>query len=453
MNLPIAFENNTRKLLGDEWPQLLSALSSESPTSIRLNPNKHISLDIDTKVPWTDAGFYLNERPKFTFDPLFHAGCYYVQEASSMFLEQAVKQSMDLSHSSMVLDLCAAPGGKSTHLASLLSKDSLLISNEVIRQRANILSENVTKWGNPNIIVTNNDPRDFRSFPPIFDMMVVDAPCSGEGMFRKDKAAINEWSESNVQLCSERQRRILADVWDCLKVNGVLIYSTCTYNQQENEENLQWLQSQCSIESVELNVPQSWGIKKTKLNGLIGYRFYPHNLDGEGFFIAVLRKTEGSEAILKPKKKSNLTKASKTEKQLAESLVNTPQLFEFYKNHEDILVFPTAHQAIAELVRDNLYIIQLGTSIASVKKNGLVPQHGLAMSTALNKNLYPIVEVDLKEAIQYLRKENLAPDAFENGWNIIQFKGWPLGFTNRIGNRTNNYYPKEWRIRSGWEGS
>lgn len=453
MNLPVAFENSTKQLLGEDWDAFVSVLSTESPTSIRLNPNKPSEQIGSIKIPWTKNGYYLEERPQFTFDPLFHAGAYYVQEASSMFLELAISQSTDLSKSLVVLDLCAAPGGKSTHLASLLSDDSLLVSNEVIRQRANILAENLTKWGNANIIVTNSDPKEFSNLPPIFDIVVVDAPCSGEGMFRKDNAAISEWSENNVQLCTQRQKRILNDVWGCLKKDGILIYSTCTYNQQENEKNLEWLAKEHSVECIDLEIPETWNIQKSTLSNITGYRFYPHKVNGEGFFIAALRKKEGFETHLKPKKKSNLVLASKNERQLVEGLLQANSDLGFYKNKEDIHVFLKNHYAIAELVKEHLHLVQLGTPIAALKRNGFVPLHGLAMSKHLNREAYPDVETTLDEAIHYLRKENVMPEGLRDGWNLLQYKGLPLGFINKIGNRTNNYYPKEWRIRSNWEGS
>ncbi|MES1226926.1 MAG: RsmB/NOP family class I SAM-dependent RNA methyltransferase, partial [Bacteroidota bacterium] len=205
--------------------------SGEQITSVRVNPNRtfnveYSTLNVQGKVPWSSNGYYLSERPSFTTDPLFHAGAYYVQEASSMFLEEAVKQTCDLSKPLKVLDLCAAPGGKSTLLQSIISNESLLISNEVIKSRVNILSENITKWGAANVVVTNNDPKDFQRLPEYFDLIVIDAPCSGSGLFRKDPEAITEWSSDNVMLCSQRQQRILADILPCLKPGGILIYST-----------------------------------------------------------------------------------------------------------------------------------------------------------------------------------------------------------------------------------
>ncbi len=451
MNLPEFFVKTSQALLGEEWPLFLKTLESDSPTSIRLNPFKSTKSRFQEKVPWTEHGYYLPERPSFTFDPLFHAGTYYVQEASSMFLEQAVKQSIDLSEPIIALDLCAAPGGKSTHIASLISNGSLLISNEVIRSRANILAENITKWGTSNVIVTNSDPKDFSSFPPIFDLMIIDAPCSGEGMFRKDKGAVDEWSANNVQLCAERQRRILSDVWGCLKKDGILIYSTCTYNQQENEENLNWLSENCEFESTEIDFPNTWGIVKNKLNKATGYRFYPHRLSGEGFFLSVLRKKEGNVGVIKPKKKNSINLATKAEKQMVNQLLvngKEPGLFNF---NYALYAFPEVYHPVLETVKQQLRIVQFGTQLATIKKNGIVPSHSLALSNYLNKSAFPAVELTLEETIKYLRKENLPPDTFKGGWNIVTYDSWPLGFINRIGNRTNNYYPKEWRIRSEWK--
>ena len=272
--------------------------SGEQVTSVRINPFKlsmvngewsnfhHSPLTIHVKVPWTEYGYYLTTRPSFTFDPLFHAGCYYVQEASSMFLEQALKQTVDLSQPLKVLDLCAAPGGKSTHILSLISKDSLLVSNEVIRSRANILNDNVIKWGCSNVVVTNNDPRDFQRLENYFDVIVIDAPCSGSGLFRREPEAIEEWSEQNVALCSQRQQRIVADVLPALKNGGVLIYSTCSYSIEEDEKICEWLIDELIINNEELIINPDWNIVPSGA----GYRFWPDQVKGEGFFIACFRK-------------------------------------------------------------------------------------------------------------------------------------------------------------------
>src|SRR5688572_13773005 len=301
-SLPKEFEDTLRGKLGESFDHFLNSLQQPSPVSIRHNPYKPFNLEGE-QIAWSKYGKYLRERPVFTLDPAIHAGAYYVQEASSMFLEQAITQAVDLTKPLRVLDLCAAPGGKSTHLLSLLNQESLLISNEVIRSRASILSENIQKWGHQNVIITNNDPEDFSKLEGFFDVIVVDAPCSGEGLFRKDPDAMQEWSLANVDLCCKRQRRILADIWPALKTKGVLVYSTCTFNEQENEENLQWLQKQNDVEGVSLTIDKDWGIETVQVGKLKGYRCYPHKVKGEGFFLSAIRKNEPQEELrIKSKK-------------------------------------------------------------------------------------------------------------------------------------------------------
>lgn len=280
MNLPEAFVNRTKNLLGNEYQELVKALELVPPTSIRAN-NKIDYQPSEEHVTWCESGFYLNERPLFTADPLFHAGVYYVQEASSMFLVQAIKQHFP--EAQTVLDLCAAPGGKSTLLSQTLPESSLLVSNEIIRSRAYILAENLIKWGNPNVVVTNNDPKDFDTLSGFFDAIVIDAPCSGEGMFRKDAGAIEEWSEYNVKLCAERQRQIVSSVWDALKTDGILVYSTCTFNREENEENVRWICEELGADLLNIDLHGNEDITVSDF----GYRFYPHKTKGEGFFMSV----------------------------------------------------------------------------------------------------------------------------------------------------------------------
>src|SRR6478609_4586581 len=268
--------------------------SGEQVVSLRLNPEKSMAngqWSMDEQVPWCAPGRYISKRPSFTLDPLFHAGAYYVQEASSMFIWQAVKQLVGTDTQKKVLDLCAAPGGKSTLLASYFT-DGLVVANEVIKSRASILVENITKWGSDHVIVTNNDPSHFQSLPGYFDLMVIDAPCSGSGLFRKDPDAINEWSIDNVQLCSQRQQRILADILPALKEDGLLIYSTCSYSVEEDEAIADWLVDEMNMESREIAVDSAWGIVETRsaIQQAYGYRFYPNKLKGEGFFIAAFQK-------------------------------------------------------------------------------------------------------------------------------------------------------------------
>ena len=295
VNLPADFVAETRRIMGDErYNRFVGAFDEEAPTSIRVNPRivGDGCFDGEKQVPWCSEGYYLNDRPQFTFDPLLHAGCYYVQEASSMFVTHVLR-TVDSNHTSQfALDLCAAPGGKSTALRSVLPDDCVLISNEPMGNRAQILLENVTKWGGPNHIVTNNYPRDFRKAKLKFDLILCDVPCSGEGMFRKDPNAISEWSAQNVEKCRQLQREIVADAWECLNPGGLLIYSTCTYNTKENEENIRWILDTYDAQVLDIPVDPSWNITGSLLEGFNEpvYRFIPGITRGEGLFVCALRK-------------------------------------------------------------------------------------------------------------------------------------------------------------------
>jgi len=292
--LPEDFIRETKQIMGEErFSRYLSAFDEDAPTSIRLNPLNYNLSTINYKlsiVPWCSEGFYLAGRPQFTFDPLFHAGCYYVQEAASMFVTHVLRSQ--LSTINTALDLCAAPGGKSTALRSVLPSDCLLVSNEPIPNRAQILLENITKWGWPDCVVTNNYPRDFRKAKARFDLILCDVPCSGEGMFRKDPATISEWSLQNVEKCWRLQREIVADAWECLQPGGILIYSTCTFNTKENEENVRWIMDTYDAELIPIPTEPDWHITGSLLPGFDSpvYRFIPGITQSEGLFLAVLKK-------------------------------------------------------------------------------------------------------------------------------------------------------------------
>jgi len=431
-------------------------------TSVRLNPNKSWIPDPGSRmgetVPWSSNGFYLTERPSFTLDPLFHAGAYYVQEASSMFLEEALKQSVDLSQCIKVLDLCAAPGGKSTLIQSVISKESLLVSNEVIKARVNILSENMTKWGAANVVVTNNDPKDFQRLDIYFDVIVVDAPCSGSGLFRKDPVAISEWSENNVQLCAQRQQRILADVVPALKEGGILIYSTCSYSQPEDEEIADWLTGELKMESVKMKIVDDWGIIETvsaKYNAP-GYRFYPDKLKGEGFFIAVFKKGLAGEGVNKSlpallrspsslrTKKETATVTAK-ELSVLRSFIDPVDDLVFIRQQDDILAIPANMADDLALIRSALYIKKAGIKMGNIIRDELVPVHELAVSDRISHSVIRF-EVDKETALQYLRREEIKIGTGYKGWALIMFQQLPLGWIKLLGNRINNYYPAAWRI-------
>jgi 16S rRNA C967 or C1407 C5-methylase (RsmB/RsmF family)/NOL1/NOP2/fmu family ribosome biogenesis protein len=430
--------------------------SGEQVTSIRLNPGKTINDPYSIfnapleKVPWTSHGYYLPVRPSFTLDPLFHAGAYYVQEASSMFLEEVLKQTVDLSKSLKILDLCAAPGGKSTLIQSVISKESLLVSNELIKTRVDVLQENITKWGGTNVIVTNNDPGDFQRLENYFDVIIVDAPCSGSGLFRKDPAAIEEWSENNVALCSQRQQRILANVIPALKEGGFLIYSTCSYSKEEDESICDWSIKELNVESLRLKLEKSWSIIETESEKFkaYGYRFYPDKLKGEGFFIAAFRKKEletGSRQSRERKQKINLDKLPVAVINIVRPYLKNAADFFFIKQRDEVLAIPLHLENDLSIIQSALYIKKAGVKLGTIIRNELIPDHELALSTNIDLSIERI-DADLIMALQYLRREEIKPETVGTGWFLLAHQQLPLGWMKILSNRVNNYYPKASRI-------
>ena len=452
MQLPQAFIESIKHCKGFDQPAFEAIhQSGETVTAVRLNSDKitAASFFIDeekSRIPWSSNGFYLKDRPSFTTDPLLHAGAYYVQDASSMFLEEAIKQTVDLSQPLRVLDLCAAPGGKSTLLLSIINKESLLVSNEVIKTRANILSENISKWGAANTIVTNNDPANFQRLQGYFDVMVVDAPCSGSGLFRKDATAIDEWSEQNVMLCSQRQQRILADAIPALKSGAVLIYSTCSYSAAEDEAIADWLTEEFEMENIRLHINDQWGIVETvsQKQQAFGYRFYPDKVKGEGFFIAAFRK-KGDGNSQYHNAKNKLEKLSKKEIEIAGTYLQTPDNFLLFKQNKTAIAFPQIFEDDLALIQQHLYIKKAGVKLGNIIREELIPEHELAISSIINKNI-PSAEADKGTALQYLRKQDVKLDAAHKGWMLISYQQQPLGWVKVLQGRINNYYPKEWRI-------
>lgn len=449
MQLPTLFSERMSQILGQEASDFFEALNNASPVSIRLNPHKQTPLPpfqnlLDTPVPWCNNAFYLKERPLFTLDPFLHGGVYYVQEASSMFL-QTVLQQITGHIPWRVLDLCAAPGGKSTLLAARLPQGSLLVSNEVIKSRAVILKENMIKWGNDHTVITQSDPQQFSSFTGAFDLILVDAPCSGEGMFRKDPKAIEEWSENNLRLCEERQKRILSDIWNALAPGGYLIYSTCTYNPGENEKILEWLLTHYDATSIEIRHPFE-EITKAK-SSAHGYRFYPHHTRGEGFFIGVMQKNNGERFQIKKEKRNNKNKEIGLPKEFNIYLRN-PDLYYAYQKGDTIGIIPREHADFIQQLSSKVDLLYKGCELGEVIKGKNKPTHALALSPVLAKNNIRIQEVDLQTAIRYLKKEELRFEAPQGEWVLISYLSTPLGWVKEVGNRINNYYPKEWRIRN-----
>lgn len=425
MSIPNDFILQMQQILGDEYPEFERALRLPATTSVRVNGKVEASkLDILKDaglVPYCETGYTLPQRPDFTLDPMLHAGAYYVQEASSMYLEAMVRKYVK--GSVTALDLCAAPGGKSTHLAQLLTPDSLLVSNEIMPQRANILNENLTKWGNVNTIVTNNKPSDFRKAGSMFDLIVTDVPCSGEGMFRKEPKAVEDWSLQAVQMCAERQRSILKDVWDALKEGGLLIYSTCTFNRSEDEDNVEWIASNLGAEILEQK------------------HFYFHNTVGEGFYLAALRKTNagGGRTKIKPGKFEKAPAVS--------AYIRNADKFKFIKVGDGISAVPSADADIYAWFAANFRTLKCGTEVCTFKGRDEIPAHALALSKAIDTAAVQSYSVDSEQALIYLRRESITLPNAPKGYVLILFKGVPLGWVKNLGNRANNLYPEYWRIR------
>ncbi|MEO6584019.1 MAG: RNA methyltransferase [Ferruginibacter sp.] len=465
MSLPPLLLKSLQTAAGfDEEKFIAIHNSGQQVTSIRINPAKNynqpnvlLSLSKDgaqstkiqnvnnQKVPWSTHGYYLSARPSFTLDPAFHAGAYYVQEASSMFLEVVLQQTTNINQRLRILDLCAAPGGKSTLIQSLITDESLLVSNEIIKARVNVLLENITKWGAPNVIVTNNAAKDFQRQQNYFDVIVVDAPCSGSGLFRKDPEAMKEWSPANVEMCSLRQKNILQDVLPALKPGGTLIYSTCSYSEIENDAIADWLGDQHLIPQPIVLQPE-WNIVEnfSKKHHAPGYRFYPDKLKGEGFYISAFKKQDQFEkAVHFPKPKWNLLK--KNELNLVNSYVEKPEDFQFVNFQNEVLAIPKNSLGDIALLQSNLYIRKAGVKMGAIKNNSFIPDHALAASTILKDGL-PSVALAEEDALNYLRRKDFNVNTHHKGWLLVTFNGHALGWIKNIGNRINNYYPKAWRI-------
>lgn len=445
MKLNADFVNRTEILFGKEvYARFVQALEVEPVVSVRYNEQKLFADDVCRVVPWAAQGRYLASRPVFTADPLFHAGCYYVQEASSMFVEQVVKQYVD--KPVRALDLCAAPGGKSTHLLSLLPQGSMLVSNEPMPLRAQILAENITKWGNPVSMVTKNMPSDFAGFKDFFDFVLVDAPCSGEGMFRKEPKAVEQWSVSNVEMCAKRQKEILADIWTSLRPGGLLVYSTCTYNSEENEQNVRWITEELGAEALELDIPADWGVTGSLVDDKLPvYRFIPGVAEGEGFFLAVLRK-DGDGVLAQPRHQRWQQVSAKIKAEV-EAYVQDSESFDFVMNGDMVTAFPKEHTAAMIALQQKLCVLHCGLPVATVKNNKLLPMHSLAMSVSLRKEAFNVVELELEQALMYLHRETLSLSSQPIGYLLLTYKNVPIGFVKNIENRANNLYPAEWRIR------
>lgn len=451
--LHTAFQSQMKELLGDESEQFFAAIETEPKVSIRLNPFKNYPYSKDElqPIPWCKDAYWLPERKSFTLDPAFHAGAYYVQEASSMALDFVLRQ-LSLPENPIALDLCAAPGGKSTLLASFMAGSGLLIGNEVIKSRANILEENISKWGIGNSIVTQNDPHDFADFGGLADILLIDAPCSGEGLFRKDQAARKEWSPEHVMHCSLRQQRILDETAHLVAPNGYLVYSTCTYNTKENEDMVKFISSEFSYEPVRIPFLPNWGIHEVEVENegmtFYGYKFFPHKVAGEGLFIAVFKRPSDSTPY---HFKRNLRQAlpwkeENNREEFVSSLILNADSYKLLNLEQELIAFPHAYYDILADLGSRLHLRKAGISLGKWMKSELQPAHPLALAKDFS-HAYPIWNLSESEALQFLHKDELHPAHIEKGWVLVKYHGLSLGWLKNLGIRSNNYYPKEWRIR------
>lgn len=426
----------------DATSRLTAAITgTNAVTSIRLNPNKARlcapDLPFESRVPWSTDGWYLSERPQFTLDPLFHAGCYYVQEASSMFVEHALRQVVE--GPVTMLDLCAAPGGKSTLAASVLSKDSILVANEVQRSRANVLAENMTKWGSDNVLVTCNTPLQIGASGLQFDIMLTDVPCSGEGMFRKDTVAVQDWSLEAVEMCAARQREILRDVWPALKPGGILIYSTCTFNSREDEENVEWICRELGATPLDIEYPPGHGIMGAyKGFDIPCFHFLPGSTRGEGFFLAVMRKNPGFTGQEK-------TSAIKEDKSCRDMLDSGYDCI-IEKTVDSYNAMPRALAPKMKAIADRLFCLTRGIEVATTKGKDLIPSISLALSGKAG-NMFKTADLNLEQALDYLHGDALRFEDAPKGYLVVTYRNAALGFVKNLGTRANNLYPTPWRIR------
>ncbi|WP_439488064.1 methyltransferase RsmF C-terminal domain-like protein [Algoriphagus sp.] len=453
-NLPKDFESQMLELLGQaEFEQFKTAINNPSRTSIRLNSAKNFSLSwANTSIPWSSTGFFLQERPSFTLDPAIHAGAYYVQEASSMFIEHILR-SQNIPRG-IYLDLAAAPGGKSTLLSSYLGDEGMLVANEVIQPRAQVLKENIIKWGLGNTVVTNNDPEHYGTLEGFFDLVLVDAPCSGEGMFRKDPQAREEWSIDSVQLCSARQKRIMDQAGALVKADGYLVYSTCTFNEQENEDMIRFLTEEFSYEPVRISIDNAWNIRETSVESegkiFFGYRFFPHLVEGEGFFITVFKRSSDA-YIQEPKRVKDFKHPylkeiwDRDSSQLDEEL-GFDGKGKYYTLNDSFFRISKDWNLHFQKISQHLSLKYFGVEIGKKQKSDWIPNHEWALSI-LPKGDFPSYEILELEALEFLRKNELEIPDLPLGWVLITYKNLPLGWIKNLGKRVNNYYPKEWRIR------
>ncbi len=455
MQLPEKFCQRERLVRGQEAEALFAALDEAPPTSIRLHPERGIEPPEAEPIAWSRHGRYLAQRPSFTLDPAFHAGGYYVQEASSQFMDRLLRD--EPLKGARLLDLCAAPGGKTTLYASLVGHEGLVVANEVDRHRLQSLVDNVRKWGTGNVVVATNEASRFELLEGWFDLVAVDAPCSGEGMFRRLPESRSTWSEQSVQSCARIQREILPSAWQALREGGLLLYSTCTFNRTEDEACLEHFLSLFGEECEPcepITEAEQWGIEQGNVGPFTTYRFLPHKARGEGFFVAVVRKRGDA-----PRRELRLRKGGKgakrggvispvmgAEEQELARWFRTPSEQRFYRAGEMLYALHKSQYEALQQLSDTLSVVYSGVACGEIFKGRLRPEWALAMAVELNREVIPSVELTLEQALAYLRRGDLKVDCFSEGVNLALWQGLALGFAKRIGGRVNNLYPNALRI-------
>lgn len=448
MNIPVEILNDLKSIIPNELNEFELAHQRLPQRSLRFNNFKikaeNADIDLSRKVPWAQGAYYVSSDFKAVLDPQWHAGCFYMQEASSMFLEQILEQLHVSEKQQLILDLCASPGGKATHISALMHPDSVLIANEVIAKRVNGLRENLLKWGKANTWISNSDAVHFRKCGSIVDILLVDAPCSGSGLFRKDKAALEHWNEHQVQHCGLRQERILEDILPVLKSNAYLIYSTCSFSTRENEEILDYLIENQGLLTVDITIDPSWGVVRTiseKHKG-IGYRFLPHRLKGEGFFIAVLQKARKEALIDKPKeRKKGVEKVMPT----LPNYIRT-EGYHIQERGDELFAFRNTQFQCYRSLKQNVKMVHAGIHLGKFVHKKFIPSHDVALSEILNLELVPKIEVGKEDALKYLSKLDFELSSAPLGYVLIMYKKTPLGWVNNLKGRFNNYYPSNYRI-------
>lgn len=431
---------------------LIDSLDTPPSVSVRVNSRKvnfqssETTLFPDmTPVPWAKGGFRLAERPLFTMHPWLHAGAFYVQEAASMFISEVVNKILAQQGNKplKVLDLCAAPGGKSIGLIESLPEGSVVVSNEIDRMRASVLNENLSKWGYPFSIITSAAPGLLGQMHGVFDVIVVDAPCSGEGMMRKEHVARSQWSPKLVDQCQSLQRSILDDVIPALRPGGWLVYSTCTFNRKENEENIEWLQSEYNMSLIDS--PR---------------RFAPDTDGTEGLFMTLLRNNSTevihSESQVLSSCNNRPRKPGK-EKNRKNATASLPDVSGWLKpglhplisqENNQIWARPAAVAELLDKMPGNIRVLNAGIEVAALKGRDIIPAHPLALSQGLNLDAFPMINLSLQDAVRYLKRESpVLPDNSPLGFVLICYENIPLGFAKNLGNRANSLFPKEWKIR------